>query len=335
WRLSPWRLRRIDPPPVEFVVPHLRFLLRYRPFPSVLLAVLVAACAGGAGGQVAATVNGTDITVADVQAMTIPAEESEETIDRTAFAADLTGAIIDLVVINAALEEFSIEPTDEEIDAKIAQLTDLITAAQDITLEDFLASQRLPESQFRVIAKQQVIRDKLNEQFRPDAFPASDADAELLRTAQGLGLVSACVSHILVPTEGEAETALDRIEGGEAFADVAAEVGTDGTAANGGELGCSALNRYVVEFGQAAADAEINEVTAPVESEFGWHLILVTERTGPPTNDELKEQITNDRINQLVDAWLLDTMEDAEVEVNAEYGSWVTAPVPQVVAPSG
>ncbi|HUO46547.1 MAG TPA: peptidylprolyl isomerase [Acidimicrobiia bacterium] len=309
--------------------------MRHRLFLAVSLSVLVASCAGGSGGQVAATVNGTDITVADVQAMTIPAEEAEETIDKTAFAVDLTGAIIDVVVIDAALEEFSIDPTDEEIDAKIVQLTDLITAAQDITLEEFLASQRLPESQFRVIAKQQVIRDKLNEQFRDEAVPASDPDAELLRTAQGLGLVNACVSHILVPTEGEAEDALTRIEGGEAFADVAAEVGTDGTAANGGELGCSALNRYVAEFGQAAADAEINEVTDPVESEFGWHLILVTERTGPPTNDELKEQITNDRVNQLVDAWLLGTMQDANVEVNAEYGSWVTEPVPQVVAPSG
>ena len=309
--------------------------MRHRLFLAVSLSVLVASCAGGLGGQVAATVNGTDITVADVQAMTIPAEEAEETIDKTAFAVDLTGAIIDVVVIDAALEEFSIDPTDEEIDAKIVQLTDLITAAQDITLEEFLASQRLPESQFRVIAKQQVIRDKLNDQFRDEAVPASDPDAELLRTAQGLGLVNACVSHILVPTEGEAEVALTRIEGGEAFADVAAEVGTDGTAANGGELGCSALNRYVAEFGQAAADAEINEVTDPVESEFGWHLILVTERTGPPTNDELKEQITNDRVNQLVDAWLLGTMQDANVEVNAEYGSWVTEPVPQVVAPSG
>ncbi|HKX76215.1 MAG TPA: peptidylprolyl isomerase [Acidimicrobiia bacterium] len=294
---------------------------------------LLAACTG-AGGEVVATVNGADITVADVQAMRIQTDDSA-TIDKAAFAQDLTSAIIDLAVNQAVLEEFAIDPTDEEVDTKIQQMSDLITTAQGVTLEEFLQTQRLPEDQFRVIARQQVIRDKLNEQFEPDAVPPSDADVQLFRTSQGLGLINACVSHILVASEDEASAAKARIDAGEEFADVAAEVGTDGTAASGGDLGCAQLNRYVADFAQAAADAELNAVTGPVQSEFGWHLILVRERTGPPTNDELKEQITGDRVNQLVDAWLLQTINDAEVEVNASYGSWVTEPVPQVVAPSG
>ncbi|MDP3984329.1 MAG: peptidylprolyl isomerase [Acidimicrobiia bacterium] len=296
---------------------------------------MLAACGGGGGSDVAATVNGTDITVAQVQAMSIPPEGGETTIDKAAFAVDLTGAIIDAVVIEAVRTEFSIEPSEEEIETKIQEMTELITAAQGVTLEEFLAAQGIPEGQFRVIANQQVIRDKLTEAFRDQAVPVNDSDVELLRTAEGLGLINACASHILVATEEEALAAKARIDGGESFADVAMEVGTDGTAANGGELGCSALNRYVPVFGQAAADAELNVVTGPVESEFGWHLILVSERTGPPTAEELKERITNDRINQLIDGWLLETMKDATVVVEAEYGSWVGEPVPQVVAPTG
>jgi parvulin-like peptidyl-prolyl isomerase len=295
--------------------------------------LLLSAC-GGAGGGVAATVNGAEITVADVQAMRVPAEEGG-TLDKAAFAQDLTAAIIDVVVNQVVAEEFSIDPTEEEVETKIQQMSDLITEAQGVTLEEFLQAQRLPEEQFRVIARQQVIRDKLNEQFEPDAVPPTDAEVQLLRTSQGLGLINACVSHILVTSEEEATAAKARIDGGEEFAAVATEVGTDGTAPNGGDLGCQQLNRYVPEFGQAAADAQLNVVTGPVESEFGWHLLLVRERTGPPTNDELKEQIVGDRVNQLVDAWLLETISDAEVEVNATYGTWVTDPVPQVVAPTG
>jgi peptidyl-prolyl cis-trans isomerase C len=300
------------------------------------LAVLTAACAGGgAGGQVAATVNGTDITVAEVQAMSAPGPETDSTIDKGEFAVDLTSAIIDLAVRTAAKEQFSIEPTEQEIDAKVEQLSELITEARDMTLEEFLASQGIPDGQFRVIANQQVIRDKLNDQFHGEAVPASDADAELLRTSQGLSLVNACASHILVATEEEALAAKARIDGGESFAEVAMEVGTDGTASNGGDLGCSPLNRYVAEFAQAAAAAEINVVTGPVESEFGWHLILVRERSLPPSNQELKDQITTDRVNQLVDAWILETMQEATVEVQAEFGTWVTDPIPQVLAPTG
>jgi peptidyl-prolyl cis-trans isomerase C len=294
----------------------------------------MAACAGGAGGQVAATVNGTDITVAEVQAMRIATDaEGEDTIDKVVFAEDLTGAIIDRVVVASVRTEFAIEPTDAEIEAKIAQMTELISTAQGISLADFLQNEDLTDEQFRVIANQQVIRDKLMEHFRDDVLPGSDADANLLRTAEGFGLVNACVSHILVPTEEEAIAAKVRIDGGEDFATVAMELGTDGTAATGGDLGCAALSRYVPEFAQAAAEARLGAVTNPVESQFGWHLILVRERD-EPTLAELKDRITGDRINQLVDAWLLETLQTAEVVVNAEFGTWQVQPFPKVVPPA-
>jgi parvulin-like peptidyl-prolyl isomerase len=308
--------------------------LRKHLLPLAAISFALVACAGGAGGVVAATVNGTDITVADVQATRIQSADDDGTIDKVVFATDLTGAIVDRVVIEAVSDEFAIEPTPEEIDAKILQLGELITVAQGISLADFLQNEGLTDSQFRVIANQQVIRDKLIEHFRPDVLPGSDADAELLRTAEGLRLVSVCASHILVPTEEEALAAKVRIDGGEAFATVATELGTDPTAASGGDLGCAALSRYVPEFAEAASNARLGVVTNPVASEFGWHLILVRERD-EPTLAELKERITGDRINQLVDAWLLGAFTDAVVEVNAEYGTWVIEPVPQVVPPTG
>ena len=304
-----------------------------KPSRLLTIALLVAACGGGAAGEVAATVNGTEITVAEVQAMRIPTDGGEDTINKEVFATDLTGAIIDLVVVESVRTEFAIDPTEAEVEAKIAQMTELISTAQGITLADFLQNEGLTDGQFRVIANQQVIRDKLMEHFRPDVLPGSDADAQLLRNAEGFGLVNACVSHILLATEEEAIAAKARIDGGEEFAAVAMELGTDGTAAAGGDLGCAALSRYVPEFSQAAAEARLGAVTTPVESQFGWHLILVRERDEPSLT-ELKDRITGDRINQLVDGWLLDTLRAAEIVVNAEYGTWQLQPFPQVVPPA-
>ena len=120
---------------------------------------------------------------------------------------------------------------------------------------------------------------------------------KLLLNADRMGRTTACVRHILVPTEEEANDALSRIEGGEAFADVAAEVSTDGTAAGGGDLGCEALGVYVPEFAEAAFNAEIGQVTAPVESQFGLHLILV-ESVEEPTLEQLKSEINLGRVTR-------------------------------------
>jgi hypothetical protein len=299
---------------------------------SALLAALIgftAACGDGAGGT-AATVNGVDIPVSEVEEMRI---SEEATIDKVAFAEDLTNAIINLAVVTAARDEFSIEPTTEEISIKKDELTATLEEAQGISIEDFFATQGLPIERLDVIANQQVIRAHLFEQFQGDAIPATDADARLLLSADPNGRVTACVRHILVPTEQEAVDARSRIDGGEAFAAVAAEIGTDGTAASGGDLGCQPLGMYVAEFADAAAAATIGAVSDPVESQFGWHLILVESRE-EPSLETLREEIDAGRVNQLVDAWLLGTVTDATVEVDVRYGVWVTEPNPMVQAPS-
>ena len=292
---------------------------------SALLAGLICAIAacGGAGGT-AATVNGVDISVSEVEGMRI---SDEPTIDKVAFAEDLTNAIINIAVVTAARDEFSIEPTTEEIAVKKDELTATLEEAQAISIEEFFATQGLPIERLDVIANQQVIREQLFEHFASEAVPANDADAELLLSADPTVM---CLRHLLVPTEQEAIDARSRIVGGEQFAVVAAELGTDGTAASGGDLGCQPLSSYVVEFADAAAAAVVGEVSEPVESQFGWHLILVD-----PILDRLKEQIDESRVNELVDGWLREIVTGATVEVDDQYGVWVTEPNPMVQAPSG
>ena len=100
--------------------------------------------------------------------------------------------------------------------------------------------------------------------------------------------------HILVEDEAEAKKVAARVKGGEDFAKVASEVSKDpGSKTDGGELGFFTKDRMVEPFAEAAFKMKPNEISDPVKSQFGWHVIQVEERrTKPaPTFEELKDQI--------------------------------------------
>ena len=83
--------------------------------------------------------------------------------------------------------------------------------------------------------------------------------------------------HILLPTEEEAKAALARIKAGEDFAKVATELSKD-PAGEGGDLGWFTKDRMVPEFADAAFKMEPGQVSDPVKSQFGWHIIKVEEQ---------------------------------------------------------
>lgn len=259
--------------------------------------------------------------------------ENVTTIDKSQFALDLTDAIIDSAIVSAARDELSIDPSEAEISSKAAELTEQIEANQGVSIDEFFASRGLPVDRLQVIARQQVIRDKLIEHFTTEAPQATDQEAETMLESDRIGRTTACVSHILVATEEEAQSAKDRIDGGEEFSAVAMELGTDGTAPNGGSLGCEQLGLYVPAFAEAAYNAPLGEVAGPVQSDFGFHLILV-ESKEEPSLEQLKEEINQGRVADLVDAWIVDEVETADITVDPQYGTWVLEPSPQVSPPT-
>ena len=119
---------------------------------------------------------------------------------------------------------------------------------------------------------------------------------ETLSAEVGQGAPQVHAAHILVATQQAADEARARIEAGEAFADVAREVSTDtGTAPNGGDLGWFTHEEMVPAFADAAFSLPVGEVSQPVASEFGWHLIEVLER-------DADHPLTNAQITRLQDA---------------------------------
>lgn len=85
--------------------------------------------------------------------------------------------------------------------------------------------------------------------------------------------------HILVADEKTAKEVIEKIKGGAKFADVAKEYSTDtGSAQKGGELGWFSVGSMVDEFNDAAYALELNTLSEPVKSSFGYHVIEITEK---------------------------------------------------------
>jgi peptidyl-prolyl cis-trans isomerase SurA len=113
----------------------------------------------------------------------------------------------------------------------------------------------------------------------------------------------------------------ERIKAGEDFALLTKEFSEDpGSALNGGELGWSTPGMFVPEFEQTMGSIELNEVSAPFLSQFGWHILQVTERR----NQDFSENISRNRAQNLLrqrkyeeelQVWLQEIRDEAFVEI--------------------
>jgi peptidyl-prolyl cis-trans isomerase C len=101
--------------------------------------------------------------------------------------------------------------------------------------------------------------------------------------------------HILVPTEDEAKAILAQLKGGADFAALAKEKSKDPGAADGGDLGYFTKDQMVPEFAEVAFKLDKGQISDPVKTQFGWHIIKVEDkRIKPtPTFDQVKPQIEN------------------------------------------
>ncbi len=92
--------------------------------------------------------------------------------------------------------------------------------------------------------------------------------------------------HILVETEDQAKAVEERLKKGEDFAKVAADVSKDpGSGKEGGDLGWFTKDRMVPEFAEAAFKLQKGQVSDPVKSQFGWHVIKLEEKRTKPLPD--------------------------------------------------
>ncbi len=124
------------------------------------------------------------------------------------------------------------------------------------------------------------------------------------------------ISHILVSTEDEAKAVAKRLKK-EKFAKVAKEKTKDpGSKDNGGDLGWSVPSNFVQPFGEAVAKLNKGQVSEPVQTQYGWHVIKLedTRELKVPAYDEVKPNLEKRKQQEALQKAILELREKAKVE---------------------
>ena len=123
--------------------------------------------------------------------------------------------------------------------------------------------------------------------------------------------------HILVGTEKDAEAVLARLDKGEKFEDVAKQVSLDGSKDYGGDLGYFSAGEMVSEFSKATFALKPGEMSKPVKTDYGWHIIKLEDfkEGGPQPFDQVKNAIKLVLVREKVQNRLLELRTKAQIEV--------------------
>ncbi|WP_420861839.1 peptidylprolyl isomerase [Algirhabdus cladophorae] len=129
-------------------------------------------------------------------------------------------------------------------------------------------------------------------------------------------------SHILVETEDEAKQLVTMLADGADFGQLAQEKSTGPSGPNGGSLGWFGVGQMVKPFEDAVMSLADGEVSAPVETQFGWHVVKLNESRAKsaPALEEVRDEITQQIQSAAVDAELERLMSEGDVDRTAAEG---------------
>ena len=134
------------------------------------------------------------------------------------------------------------------------------------------------------------------------------------------------VNHILVSSQEVALDIITLIETGDDFTTLAQDLSLDvASGDNGGSLGWQPVIFFVPEFANAIEIGEVGTILAPVQTEFGWHVIRINAREERSVDETLREQIINSEFT----AWRTEQLANAAVTINPD---WINF-VPELIMP--
>ncbi len=159
-----------------------------------------------------------------------------------------------------------------------------------------------------------VLSQALNEDAVKAAYDAQFADAEPSKEYNA--------SHILVETEEEALAIQADVDGGADFATVAKEKSTGPSGPNGGSLGWFGKGAMVPSFEAAVVGLEVGAVSAPVQTQFGWHVIILNEtrNTSAPELDAVRAEIEGTLRQEVVTTKIEELREAATIDQSGVEG---------------
>jgi len=195
-------------------------------------------------------------------------------------------------------------------------------------LSDYMESRGSSLAEYQDSLREQVRPQLLNTQLRDDVVGIVEpSETDLLSYLEANitrydSPEEVKAAHILVDSEELAQVVLDRLAAGDSFTDLAAQYSEDASNKNsGGDLDWFGRGVMVDAFTDAAFALDIGETSGPVQTEFGWHIIHVSDRRegGVPAIDEIREQLRTDYISDTTterfESWYDDVYEAAEIDI--------------------
>ena len=237
--------------------------------------------------------------------------------------ATVNGEIItrdDVVTAIIALgAEYQDLPQDYIWDPILEQIINrklIVVAAREADLdssEAYLLEMAMIEEE---MLQQMYMRVRVDEEVTDEAVQAAFENWLVEYQSNGLG-DQVHARHILLGSEEEAAAVVARADAGENFAELARELSIGPSGADGGDLGWFRYGDMVPEFADSAYALQPGDISGPVESPFGWHVIKMEERESldAPTLRDVEVELRDTLARDAILAELDSLRADAEVEI--------------------
>ncbi len=302
---------------------------------AALVAVVLAGCEPAepvanveSGARKVAVFEGGEVTQGEVQEFAEQSglgELSPSSPQYDAAIQQIMPQLVELEIAKAYAEENGITVSSKEVDGEIETIKDQLVqqaqqAGQDVGREEAfdqaLQQAGLSEADLRAQIQEQLPIQKVQQRVTGDAEPSQDEIESFYKEneAQFTTPEQRCARHILFNKDQreKAEEVADRLKNGDGdFAQLAEEFSQDpGSAENGGDLGCLGRGETVPPFEEAMFGADEGETVGPVETEFGFHVIEVTEKRKEAVQPleevegQIQDQLTGEMQTEAFASWL-------------------------------
>jgi peptidyl-prolyl cis-trans isomerase C len=244
--------------------------------------------------------------------------------------------LVSIEIAKAYAQEHNITVSDKEVDQELAQLKEQVgdqarSSGQDVSnqeaYEQALKQNNITEEQLREDIRENLPVQEVQERVAGNAEPSDEGIQKYYKEnkeAQFTTPEQRCVRHILFNKDQKekAEEVKQQVEnGGDDFTKLAKENSQDpGSAAKGGDLGCLGKGETVPEFEQAAFGAEQGEILGPVQTEFGYHILQVTDvkpeqtRSLQEVESQIRSQLAAEKQSEEFNKWIEEQKKERDVK---------------------
>lgn len=268
-----------------------------------IASIVVTGCASGPAGPLA-TVDDVEVPRELLETWVREASQGNPNIDAVGVQTDLLSRVVQQRVIEGVLAERGLTIDPALIEQIRAQIEEQVGGPLSLTAT--LADIGFPRS------------------FFEDVFLPVEAAIETLvaALAEGRSLETRTARHILVDSQDEADEVFALLRDGADFAELAIERSQDpGSGSRGGDLGPQQRGVFVPPFDEAVWSARVGVVLAPVESQFGFHVIEVTaidRRSAAELTPDQRRRLVGDELEEIITGAFL----RARVTVDPTIGEW-------------